>query len=231
MNCVVSANFNINGEPLEKPRINNPLEGWDYFLFSNIDEITNEEAYNGWKVIKKDLIDNNPLYTAKYYKWLIHKELPQYDTAVYVDSYMEPNANKPWSTLDKKNINLKPHKKRNCVYKEFKYIVRFARDTQENMNKIKNFLKEEGFPEDFGLWENNVFLRPLKNNKVNKICEELYDLMKIYSYRDQTLLSYILWKNNYLPKDDTLDNSWRRKTSKSRARKIKYVKGGKRIYN
>tara|TARA_Y100001937_G_C7134012_1_gene339013 strand:+ start:4557 stop:5252 length:696 start_codon:yes stop_codon:yes gene_type:complete len=231
MKCVVTANFNINGQPLENPKINNRLEGWDYFLFSNINEIIEKDVYNGWNVVKKDLINNNPLYTAKYYKWLIHKELPEYDTAIYVDSYIEPNINKPWDILDKNFINLKPHKRRNCVYKEFRYIVKFARDTKENMQKVKDFLESERFPENFGLWENNVFLRPLKDPKVNKICEELYDLMKIYSYRDQTLLSYVLWKNNYLPKDTMLNDSWRTKTSRSQARKKRYVRGGKRIYN
>jgi hypothetical protein len=207
------------------------MEGWDYYLFSNIKEIVEHEVYHGWKVVPKELINNNPLYTAKYYKWLIHKELPEYNTAIYVDSYIEPNINKPWDTLDENAINLKPHKRRNCVYKEFRYIVRFARDTQEKMDKVKDFLRAENFPEDFGLWENNVFLRPLKNKGVNKICEELYNLMKIYSYRDQALLSYVLWRNSYLPKDDTLNDSWRTKTSRSKARKMRYVKGGNRIYN
>ena len=158
---------------------------------------------------------------------VIHKELPEYETAIYVDSYMEPNINKPWADLDKNLLNLKPHKRRSCVYDEFSYIVRFARDTKENMEKVKEFLKGEDFPENFGLWENNVFLRPLKNERVNKICEELYDLMKIYSYRDQTLLSYVLWKNNYFPPKNGMDNSWRLKTSRSAARKLRYVRNGK----
>jgi len=229
--CVVTVNFNIHGKPFESPKVNNKLAGWDYVLFSNIEEITRNDSFQGWKVIKKPLINNHPIYTAKYYKWLILKELPKYDRAIYVDSYLEPTFDKPWDSLNESCFYLNPHPKRNCIYSELPKIASFRRDTKANMERVRKFLEEQGFPKEFGLWGTYIFNRSLKSPLANKICEELYDLMKVYSYRDQSMLSYVLWKNNFRPNDLVINNSWGTKTSRSVARQVTYVRNGKRIYD
>ena len=104
-------------------------------------------------------------------------------------------------------------------------------ETKESMSKVKTFLESEKFPKNYGLWETQIQLRSLKNDKLNKICEELYELMKIFSYRDQSLLSYVLWKNNFKANDKILNDSWRTEISRSQARKKRYVVGGKSIYD
>ena len=56
-------------------------------------------------------------------------------------------------------------------------------------------------PENFGLYENNIIIKPLNNKYLNNILEKLFYYMLKYSYRDQTLLTYIIWKykfKNYL---------------------------------
>jgi hypothetical protein len=230
MKCVVTTNFSVDGSSFENPRVASPMKGWDYFIFSNVSEITNQEFFNGWTVMPRNLISNHPIYTAKYYKYHIHKELENYDKAIYVDAWLNPNVNKNWDSLEE-DFYLKKHKRRDCIYDELRAIVKFGRDSKESMDKVESFLKLEKFPKNYGLWETQIQLRSLKNDKVNKICEELYSLMKNFSYRDQSLLSYVLWKNNFKANDEILNDSWRTKVSRSQARKKRYVKGGKRIYN
>jgi len=230
MNCVVTTNFSPNKAPFENPKVLKPIKGWDYFIFSNIEEIVKEEIFNGWRVMPRDLISNHPIYTAKYYKYHIHKELPNYSKAIYVDAWLNPNSDKDWDRLEEP-FYLKKHQKRDCIFQELRAIAKFARDTKQNMDKVKDFLESQSFPKNYGLWETQIQLRCLKNKKVNKICEDLYNLMKNYSYRDQSLLSYVLWKNNFTPNDEVLSNRWRTEVSRSVARKTKFVSGNKRIYN
>jgi hypothetical protein len=230
MKCVVTTNFSLNGSPFENPRVKSPLKGWDYFIFSNISEINRQEFFNGWKVMPRKLISNHPIYTAKYYKYHIHRELPEYNRSIYVDAWLNPNSQKDWDSLQEP-FYLKRHLNRSCIYDELRAITKFRRDTKENMQKVKSFLEAEGFPKGYGLWETQIQSRDLKNKEVNKICEDLYNLMENFSYRDQTMLSYILWKNNFTPNDSVLNNRWRTEVSRSVARKTKLLKNGQSIFD
>lgn len=194
--CLFSKNKRV-----DEPRIVDKLDGWDYFMFTNTPERVNG---SGWNSIHKDLMDDHPIYTAKYYKWIAHKYLLDYDIAIYVDAYMSPNTMMDWGTyISKLNENdtfngiiLNRHQHRGCIYQECEAISHCRKDTKENMNKVINFLKENGMPSNYGLCSCGLFIRHLKNNGFNKLCDELFELMLKFTYRDQALISYIFWKNN-----------------------------------
>ena len=198
---VYSCLFSNNKKRLDQPNITTKLEGFDYVMFTNVpDYITNTD----WIPIYKDLIDDDPIYTAKYYKWIAHKYLSCYDIGIYVDAYMMPNPHVNWSLYENKldindvtsGILLMKHPERNCIYQECNAIVACRKDTRMNMNKVIEFLKTNNMPTNYGLSAGGLFMRHLKNEHFNKLCEELYELMLKFSYRDQSLLSYVFWKNN-----------------------------------
>jgi hypothetical protein len=65
------------------------------------------------------------------------------------------------------------------------------------MSKTINFLNKEQIPYNYGLYETGIYVRCLKNNELNLLLENLFSILLKYSYRDQTILTYILWRNNY----------------------------------
>ena len=52
-------------------------------------------------------------------------------------------------------------------------------------------------PIDYGLYETNIFIRDLKNERLNFVLEKFYELLLQHSYRDQTMLTYTFWKHKY----------------------------------
>ncbi len=193
---VYSCLFSNNTKLMDKPKItdDNKLKDFDYVMFTNI---PNNVKNTGWTPIYKDLKDNHGIYTAKYYKWMAHKYLLNYDISIYVDAYMIPNPKINWLEYINKleGITFTQHNQRTCIYNECDAIVRCKKDSIINMNKVKEFLKSNNMPNNYGLSSNGLFLRNLKNDKFNKLCEELYNLMLEFTYRDQALLSYVFWKN------------------------------------
>lgn len=195
--CLFSNGPKRHDEPLIKDE--NKLDGYDYVIFTNIpDKIAN----SGWTPIYKDLINDHAIYTSKYYKWCSHKYLLDYDICIFVDAYMMPKPTINWSPyelkLNDENINdacvIMKHPQRICIYKECDAIVACKKDTRANMDRVVAYLKENNMPANYGLTENGLFMRHLKNEKFNVFCEEFYNLMSQYSYRDQSFLSYMFWK-------------------------------------
>lgn len=176
------------------------LSGYDYIIFTNIPDRLNN---SGWTCVYKDLVNEHPIYTAKHYKWLSHKYLLDYDIAIYVDAYMSPSQNKNWDNycdklkLDNAHdgmITMK-HSSRKCIYDECAAIQKHKKDTKEHMENTIKFLENENMPKNYGLPELGVFMRHLKNDKLNILCEELFSLMLKFTYRDQALMSYVFWKH------------------------------------
>ncbi|ARF11461.1 hypothetical protein Klosneuvirus_1_318 [Klosneuvirus KNV1] len=199
---VYSCLFSDGKRKIDEPYIKeeDKLVGWDYIMFTNIpDKIIN----TGWTPISKPIVHNSAVYSAKCYKWLAHQHIVNYDIAIYVDAYLSPKKDINWQDyIDKLNSNvanngiiLLKHPVRNCIYKECEIIYKYRKDKIENMQKVINFLKNEGMPEAYGLYECGLFIRHLKNKDFNRLCEELFVLMLRYTYRDQALLSYVFWKN------------------------------------
>lgn len=195
--CLFSDGNRQSDDPCVKEE--DKLEGFDYIIFTNIpDNIKN----SGWIPFERELLNNHPVYTAKYYKWTAHNYLLDYDIAIYVDAYMMPNPKIIWDDyINKLNLStiadsiiLMKHSQRNCIYQECDAIVGCRKDSRNNMNKVLEFLKKENMPHNYGLSECGLILRYLKNDELNKFTEEFFNLMLEFTYRDQALLSYMFWK-------------------------------------
>ena len=192
---------------VDQPAIAQKVSGWDYILFTNVRTLLEEEK--NWVPRKMDLINNSAVYTAKYCKWMAHTMIPEYDTVVWVDGYLSPNPAMNWDLFDADlKIGLKPHpSKSECVYKELRAVVDYQKDSRRRMKRLKKFLHKERMPADYGLYETNIYGRTLKDSRLNQILEKMYELMEEFTYRDQVILPYVLWKNNIRPKI-FLSNEW-----------------------
>jgi hypothetical protein len=173
---VYSCLFSSGTKRMDHPNINetDKLEGFDYIMFTNIsDKLQNTVC----TFIDKDLMNEHPIHTAKYYKWNSHKYFEDYEIAIYVDAYMMPNPTIKWDEyipqLKSDDINCgiiqMKHSQRNCIYMECNAIVGCKKDTRINMDKVINFLKTNNMPGNYGLFECGLFLRHLKNEELNSI--------------------------------------------------------------
>jgi hypothetical protein len=56
------------------------------------------------------------------------------------------------------------------------------------------YIKSEGFPRKYGMYEANVIFRNHHNEKVIKQCNMWWDMVQKYARRDQLCYSYTTWK-------------------------------------
>lgn len=94
---------------------------------------------------------------------------------------------------------------RSCAYGEA--TIRPMKYANEPLDEQIAFYREEGFPENYGLYECGVSARDMTNEKVRELGEFWYGQNIEWSYQDQVSLPYCFWKLGYKP--DVLPKSFR----------------------
>ncbi len=57
------------------------------------------------------------------------------------------------------------------------------------------FIRKEGLPRRFGMYEANIILRRHDSEKVRRQCEMWWNMLNTYSRRDQLSYPYTLWES------------------------------------
>lgn len=191
----------LSGSYDNLPQPSVAYEEYDYICFSN--DIS-EKQIGVWEIRRFPYSCEDKMRESRYVKLMPHKVLQDYSYSVYVDANlqivgkeMEERINKLISTGVKMASVLHPD--RTCLYKEAKVCVSLGRDTYWNIRRQIRYLKAEGFPENYGLYENNLIFRMHNDEKIIKISEDWWKLYCTFSRRDQLCLSYVFWKNHFKP--------------------------------
>jgi len=199
----------------------------DFILFTNKKiDILNPNGNMGWKQviisdeeISKIIPNYEEIKTTKknitiqrYFKFMLWKyiDIEKYSMIVYCDGYMSPKREYNWNNLNlilqRLEAGIIQQRHKNNVYKECMMIVRYKKDTEDNMKKMYEYLVTNKCPEKVIMCENTAFIYNPKNKKIQ---EALNEFWKEYStngitYRDQPLWAYIQYKHNIKPiyKDD-----------------------------
>ena len=160
---------------------------WYKVLFTDSDK----PQKKGWdKIIVLPKTDR-PDLQAKLIKWGIHNYFPQaswflhYDGNMVIKNQIEPTT-----------IRI-AHQKRKTVLEECHACnAQVHRWTPQSINAQYKAMIDDGYPDDNGLFLNGFFCRP--NSEIeNKIADEVCEILKKYTTRDQIAFPYVLWKNNY----------------------------------
>lgn len=224
--CFLTTIISSSEYKTDMPGSFNPFNNYDFFLFTNL-PVENFKGKKGWEIID---IDNSLLnkyinkqdedieqlriniYKSRYIKFMGWKYLKDvlnknYDVIFYCDSCYTPNSKINWNYYAELIINnesgiiQKLHDKNHGPISECKNICRSKKDTQQRMNKLIKYLKDNHCNDSFKISENTTFgYNP--NNK--KIINALSDFWKIYteikiSHRDQPLWGFISQKHNIQP--------------------------------
>lgn len=187
---------------------------FDYFCFSNDIE---KENIGIWKVRKFPGNFSSKAIESRFPKMHPWEVLPEYDYSVYMDAnvrieaegFYEAILGKIQSSISLSGIK---HPFRNCAYVEG-YEV-FTYDLEKSMKTIiseMRFIRKEGLPRRYGMFEANVILRKHKDEKIKQQCELWWNMINKYSKRDQLSYSYTLWKlgipfDYLIPEDQSARN-------------------------
>jgi len=174
---------------------------FDYVLFSN----EFKERYIGvWQVrpipIPPEIEATDNKRLSRYPKAHPETMLAEYDASLYIDANIQIADQWVYDRiieLSQKGIDYAGVKLvatgRDCIYRH-SYDMCIKR-LEHDYNAIiqMHALRIEGFPEHYGLNENNIIYR--RHNEKMKLVDELWwDWIVKYSYRDQFSYMYCLWK-------------------------------------
>lgn len=185
-----------NYDALKNPKY--IMEGWDYICFSN-DVKVNENSIWEVRPIPCDLRDN--LRLSRFAKLNPHIVLPDYDISLWMDANLNIENDKFKDRIESlvgsnTLISVPTHPVRDCIYEEADSCIKEGRDSKNLITRQVEFVKQNGFPEKNGLYENNIILRMHKEKEIISLSKKWWDMYLKYSKRDQLSLAYLLWKNN-----------------------------------
>jgi len=160
------------------------FSGWECIMFTN----NTYKNSLGWEIRK--VRSKNPLVDSRYYKWMTHKTLKDYDTVCYIDGSMVLKVRPPncetWFI----------HPKRANVTVEAKQILGYYPELENIITLQLNAYKLDGFKDNYGLYQNGFFVREHKKD-TNDLCEMVYKIAREFCHRDQLAMPYALYKTNY----------------------------------
>lgn len=174
----------------------------DFYAFVDEDKVKVEDA---WKRIKFLDFSSDPIYgnrrNAKIYKILPHLFVPGYDYYIWIDSthYV---AIDPHQIIDEFlsdcDIALFQHPERDCVYREAQLIKDVNFDHHELVDAQIKFYLSIGYPKNNGLYE--LPCRIQRNTlKIQESMLSWWEMICMYSSRDQLSLPYVLQKHKITP--------------------------------
>lgn len=196
--AVVTASIGANN--LIEPPLN--FDGVDFYAFVDDEKIDTNSI---WKRTKFLDFSSDPIYknrrNAKIYKILPHLFVPGYDYYIWIDSthYV---AVDPHQIIDEflsnSDIALFEHPERNCVYKEAQLIKDVDFDHHDLVDAQIEFYESIKYPKNNGLYE--LPCRIQRNTlKIQESMLSWWEMICMYSSRDQLSLPYILQKYNIVP--------------------------------
>jgi hypothetical protein len=193
------------------------VDGCDYLLFTNLTDV---KITNGWDVIIIDLEEfaylNSAIKISRYFKFMLHEYFKKigrdYDFVFYCDSYKYPKHTINWkkgcNVLETHDTGIMQYR-HTClgdtmsVSREIDCIVTAQKETGENMQKTRKYLKSIDNSVDINknqYFENSIIGFHLKNEYAISQCNEFW---KYYvnspTYRDQPLWNFLYLKNNKIP--------------------------------
>lgn len=141
---------------------------------------------------------------SRWFKLNPHLLFPDYEYSLWIDGNIDIRGDEIYSIIESQMgtgvlYSGIRHPERDDVYEEAMRILSNRRETPRRLRRTVRFLRKEGFPEHWGLMENNVILRRHNAPEVVAFDELWWSLMLRYSHRDQMTQSYCLWKTGIRP--------------------------------
>ena len=181
-------------------------EGYDFICFTD-QKINKPNSI--WKIRQVLPLYKDNTRTARKYKILPHRFLPEYDISIWTDGneLVVGDINKLQEKyLKDKNMAIYNHMscwdKRDCVYEEAKAIFNLGnqnnnwKDDPSIITKQMERYVNEQYPPNNGLIVSGVMFRKHNKKDVIDCMETWWTELKYGSRRDQLSFNYAAWKCN-----------------------------------
>lgn len=140
----------------------------------------------------------NNVLKNRYFKFFPHKIFKDYKYSIYIDGNIKvcSDLTEHVNRISNLGLSFFRHSKRNCAYVEADTCEQLKKETPERLHELMNFLKSEGFPQNYGLIECNFIVRDHKSKLCAEIMEDWWEMFNRFAKRDQLSLPYVLYKRN-----------------------------------
>ncbi|MDF0533018.1 DUF616 domain-containing protein [Shewanella sp. A32] len=151
---------------------------------------------NSWKIVyvEKESIED-PILLNRMYKFFPYKFF-EYSESIYLDGNISVKSDLNFifdKYLSLGDIAIPKHPFRTCIYQEAKECISIGKADSQQVNSQMSKYKYEGFPQNFGLFENNIIVRRHSKLVIN-LMDSWWEEFNLNAKRDQLSLSFLLWK-------------------------------------
>ena len=170
---------------------------YDYVCFTDETEFLKCKNIGIWKIRPLVYTKLSNVKNSRWHKMHPHILFPDYNKSIWVDGNINIKTNYLFQIVEKsdgRKLKIPVHFVRNCIFEEIELVLKLKIEKKDITNKIAEILKNEKFPRHYGLNETNIIYREHKDKLVIEIMESWWEMLELYSHRDQLSLSYILWK-------------------------------------
>jgi len=180
---------------LHEPTVITP--GWDYICFTDNPKLVSEH----WDI--RLVADKGNIGDKKFSRavWRQpHLYLADYDLSISIGGQSYPNCDldefiaKFLSKDDSIDMVMHDRGIRKGVYAEIGKCISKKKDNPKVLKAQMAHYKEEGLPDDTGLFSGGVIIQKHNRPHVQEHCRLWWEEMKRWSYRDQISFNYVLWK-------------------------------------
>jgi len=131
--------------------------------------------------------------TARYYKTLPHRHLPEADTWLWVDDNVRTRIHpRIVANHDRNVLVAQRHWKRKCVYEEIASCIGQEKGDPELLRAQEERYRQAGMPELWGLAQTGVLIRR-NTAAIQELSEMWWAEITKGSCRDQVSLPFVCW--------------------------------------
>ena len=173
----------------------------DYVFFTDNKELLSKtDTVWEFRPLKYSEMDN--VRNARWHKTHPHILFPKTEISVWIDSNIKIKTNFLYKKINEfiksdSKFSISKHFCRNCIYEELESCKNHGKDDYQIMQEQIQFIKNDSYPENAGLFETFILLRKHNDPLLIKLSEDWWTMIKNYSRRDQLSLNYVQWKNNF----------------------------------
>lgn len=158
-----------------------------------------ENKIGVWEIRKFSVVIDHNQRLSRYPKIKPHEVLTDFDYSVYMDANLVIAESQFYDRiidLIDQNTKLSGVKNgyRDCLYVEGFRCLLSKLDTLTNIVKEMRYIKNDGFPSHYGMYEANIIFRNHHDLDVIKQCDMWWIMVNKFAKRDQLCFSYTIWK-------------------------------------
>lgn len=189
--CIIGKYDSLQ-EPLIQP------DNVDYYAITDF-EIPESSK---WKRIDADSFEMlsgfSPTMKNRYFKMHPHNVFKDYKYSIYIDGNFRvcSDLTEHVNRISKIGFSTFRHSNKICSYEEGRACVNLQKESASNMDAYFERLRQQKFPENFGLLACNILVREHHNPTCIQIMDDWWHEFSKHIKRDQVSLPYVLFKNS-----------------------------------